>query len=97
MLVFTQYKATWLTAIGSHCLAALSANVQRCLRSAVTCGKTPATVTWRESLKIFALFCYAIKTNNRTIASQVTQAASAEKGATMSELQAHDCMTSEQW
>jgi len=45
MLVFTQYKGTWLTAIGSHCLAALSANVQRCLRSVVTCGKTPATVT----------------------------------------------------
>jgi len=42
------------------------------------------------------VFCYAIKTNNRTISSQVTQAASAEKGATMSELQAHDCMTSEQ-
>jgi len=45
VLVFTQYKATWLTVIGSHCIATLSANVQRCLRSAVTCGKTPATVT----------------------------------------------------
>jgi len=42
------------------------------------------------------VFCYAIKTNNRTIRSQVTQAASAEKGATMTEHQAHDCMTSEQ-
>jgi len=26
-LLFTQYKTTWLTAISSHCLAALPANM----------------------------------------------------------------------
>jgi len=27
MLLFTQYETTWLTAISSHCLAALPTNV----------------------------------------------------------------------
>ena len=46
---------------------------------------------------MFAVVCYAIKTNSRTIRSQVTQPASAGKGADMSELQAHHCMTPDQW
>jgi len=49
-----QYKTTKLTTISSHCLAAFSA---RCLRSTVTCGKTPTTVT--EPLKIC---CHVIVT-----------------------------------
>jgi len=49
MLLFTQYKPTWLTTIGSQCLAALSANVARCLRSTVTCGKTSAAATGAEA------------------------------------------------
>jgi len=98
MLLFTQHKATWLTTIGSHCLATLPANVARCLRSTVTCGKTSATVTVAE-VKVWR-FCrvfYAVKTNSRTIRSQVSQPASAGKGADMSELQAHHCITPEQW
>jgi len=69
----------------------------RCLRSAVTCGKTSTTVTCSEPMKVFAVFCYAVKTNNRTIRSHVSQPASAGKVADMSELQAHHCMTPEQW
>jgi len=41
--------------------------------------------------------CYVIKTNCRTIRSQVVQPASAGGGANMSELRAHHCMTPEQW
>ena len=41
-------------------------------------------------------YCDAIKTNSRTIPSQASQPASAGKGADISELQAHHCMTSEQ-
>jgi len=36
-------------------------------------------------------------TNSKTIRSQVGQPAPAGKGADMSELQAHQCMTPEQW
>jgi len=38
-----------------------------------------------------------MKTNSRKIRSQVWQPTSAGKGADMSELQAHHCMTPEQW
>jgi len=52
-LLFTQYKTVWLTAISSHCLAAL------CLRSTVTCGKTPTAATWT----VLPL-CYEEKSQN---------------------------------
>jgi len=44
MLLFTLYETTWLTAISSrpNCLAAMI-TCQKCLRSTVTCGKTPTT------------------------------------------------------
>ena len=42
-------------------------------------------------------YCYTIKTNSRTICSQVLQPASAGKGADMSESQDHHYMTPEQW
>ena len=88
----------WLAAIGSHCLDSrcIACLHAKCLRSAVTCGKTPATVTLSEPLKIFAVFCYAIKTNT-AIRSRVSQLASAGKGSDMSELQADHGMTLEQW
>ena len=41
----------------------------------VTCGKTPATVTWSENLKIYCrVYCYAIKTksNNNPLAGFAT-------------------------
>jgi len=56
MLLFTEYKATWLATISSHCLAALPTNAARCLRSTVTCGKTSDSVTWSERSKIFSDF-----------------------------------------
>jgi len=66
----------------------------RCLRSTVTCGKTPTISTWSEPLKICChCYCCTIKTNSRTIRLQVWQPASAGQGADMSELQAHHCMT----
>jgi len=51
-LVFLTLRLTWcpkmvtcmLTAIGTHSITALPENAPRCLRSTVTCGKTPATV-----------------------------------------------------
>jgi len=55
--------------------------------------KRHATATLSERLKIFAIFCYAIETNSRTIFSQASQPASVGKGAGMSEQQAHHCMT----
>jgi len=42
-------------------------------------------------------YCYAIKTNRRTILSRLSQPASADKGRDMSELQAHHCMTLQLW
>jgi len=42
-------------------------------------------------------YCYAIRTNTRTIRSQVWQPASAGKGAGIGQLQPHHCMTPEQW
>jgi len=51
MFLFTQYKTAWLTAIGSHCLAEFPAKMY-CLRSTVTCSKTPTTVTWSQALRI---------------------------------------------
>jgi len=38
-------------------------------------------------------YCYAIKTNSTTIRSRLSQPVPAGKGAEMSELQAHHCMT----
>ena len=47
----------------------------------------------------YLLSCYRYETKNsiRTIRSQVSQPASADKGADMSELQAHHCITPAQW
>jgi len=97
MHVFTKYQAKWLAAISSDSLDSRCIAYQhaKCLRSAVTCGKTPATVTLSEPLKIFPVFCYAVKTNT-AIRSRVSQLASAGKGADMSEMQADHGMTPEQ-
>jgi len=94
MLLFTQCKCTWLTAISSQCLISLY-YLPRYLRSTVTCGKTSATVTWSEPLKFLPCYCYAIKTNSGTSRSQLSQSASAGKLGDMRELQAHHCMTPE--
>jgi len=93
---------TWHTVISSHCLLHY---LSRCLWwvwSTVTCGKTSITVHLKWSFEdVRPCYCYTIKTNSRSIRSQVMQPASAGKGAEMCEvqLQAHHCicMAPEQW
>jgi len=54
---------------------------QWCLHSTVTYGKTPTAITFFKSEPLLPCDCYAIKTNIRTIRSQVLQPASAGNGA----------------
>jgi len=56
--VFIKYQAKWLAAISSDCLDSrcIACQHAKCLRSAVTCGKTPVTVTLSEPLKILQCF-----------------------------------------
>jgi len=62
----------------------------RCVRSTITCGKRPTTVTWSDLLKICCrVYCYAIKNNSRTIRSQISQPVFADKGAYIN-LSLHD-------
>jgi len=42
-------------------------------------------------------YCYATKGNSATMRSQIRQRESAGEGVEMSELQAHHCITPEQW
>jgi len=42
-------------------------------------------------------YCYAIKTNSRTIRSRLSQPTSADKGGDLSEPQVHQCMTLQLW
>ena len=58
----------------------------------VTNSKMPTIVTWSECERLLSCYCYATKTNSRTIPEQVSQPASAGKGADMSELQSHHCV-----
>jgi len=84
-----------LTAVGNHCLAVLLTKYV-CFQQSHTAKRLLRSSIWtlEDSLPCY---CYAIKTNSRTICSQVSQPASAGKGADMSEMQTHRCMTSEQW
>jgi len=73
--------------------AAVTASLHyRCLRSTVTCGKTPVACH-RNFKRIFAGFlpcyCYATKANTTEIRSRVSQLPSAGKGVDMNELQTH--------
>jgi len=52
----------------------------RCLRSTVTCAKLDVNLMWTLEY-LLPCYCYTIKTNSRTIRSQVGQPASACKGA----------------
>jgi len=63
---FTHACFHWVSSYGAYrCQQWLSRWITcqraKCLHSTVTSGKTPATVTWSEPLKIFAVFCYAIR------------------------------------
>jgi len=46
---------------------------------------------------LLQFYCYAIKTNSRTIRLRLSQPTSAGKGRDMSELQAHHCMALYLW
>jgi len=91
MLPFKHYKTTLLTAINSHCIAALH-YLPRRLRSKVARSKTPTTVTWSEHLKIWG-YVFVVQYRPTTNRSQVSQPASAGQEANMS----HHCMTPQEW
>jgi len=70
----------------------------RSLRSTITCGKTHEYRDLKWIVEdLLPWYCYTIKTNSRTIPSQVWQPASTGKGTDMSELQAYYRMTPELW
>ena len=94
MLLFIKYKCTWLTAISmslSRCITFQDVCVQQSQQNA--CHRY---TKWTFA-DLLPCYCYAIKTNSRTIRSPRSQPASAGKGGDMSELQAHHCMTLQLW
>ena len=74
-----------------HCLAALPAKMCAFnnLKQQNACHRN---ITW-TFVGLLPWYCYAVKTNSRTINWRLPQHASAGKGADMSVLQAHHCMT----
>ena len=69
------YERTLLTAISSHCLAALPAKMSA-FSSCIKCDKTAYLVTSSGPLKILSpSSCDATKVNSRTIHSRVSQPA----------------------
>jgi len=95
MLLFTKYKTTCLTIISIYCLAASPAKdvwgQQPHLEKHINCRNLKWTL--EGSLPYY---CYAAKSNSRTMRSQVSQRESADEGTNMSALQAHHCITPEQ-
>jgi len=91
MLLFTQCKTTWLTAVSSHCLAALGYLPRRmsAFNSHMLQNTYDRNLRWTFN-DLLPCCCYAIQTNRRTIRSQVSQRPSTSK---MSELQSHHCIT----
>jgi len=74
-----------------HCLAALPAKM--CAFNSLTQQNTCYRYIEWTFAGLLSRYCYAIKTNSRTICSRLSQTASAGKRRDMSELQAHHCMT----
>ena len=84
LLLFTQYKIIWLTAISSNYLAALLAKMpafSSLRRQNTYCRNLKRTF---EEL-LLTCYYYTIKSNSRAILSQVSQSASAGKWADMTE------------
>ena len=82
-----------------HALHALHSWTLRpctCLRSTVTCRKTPTAVNFEPLLPCY---CYALKASFKTILPQVSQPAFAGNVADLvnSKLISHHCMMPEQW
>jgi len=94
ILFFTQYiRDSPLSAVtvSLHCLPKMSAFNSHMLQNAYY-----GSLKWTfEGLLV--CYCYATKTSSRIIRSQVLQPASAGKRTDMSKLQAHHCMTPEDW
>jgi len=78
-----------------HCLAALPAKL--CAFNSLMQQNTCYRNTKWTFAGLLPRYCYAIKTNGRTIRSRLSQTASAGKGSDMIELQAHHCMTLQLW
>ena len=88
-----KYECTWLSAC--HCLAALPAKTSA-FNSLMQQNACYRNIKWTFADSL-PCYCYAIKTNSRTIRSWLSQPTSAGKGGDMSELQAHHCMTLQLW
>ena len=58
----------------------------------VTCGKRLLPYMKWMFEHLLPYYCYATKTSRKTIRQEISQFASAGKGADMSELQSHHCM-----
>jgi len=93
MLLFTKYKCRLrgLPLSACHCLAALLAKMCA-FNSLMPQNACCLNIKWTFA-GLLPRYCYAIKTNSRTILSRLSQPASAGKGGDMSELQTHHCMT----
>jgi len=89
MLLFTQCKATWSTAISSSCLAAFKMSA---FKSHVQQNACYRNMKWPFE-DLLTCYCCVINPNSRTIRSQLLQPVSAGKGWDMNELQPHHCMT----
>jgi len=87
--------ASLITAISNHCFAALPAKMSE-FSSHMRQNALYRILKWTLE-DLLPCYCYTIKTNSKTIHSQVWQPAPVGKGANMSELQAHHCRTPEQW
>ena len=95
VILFTQNKSTWLSAISSHCPAALSAKMSA-FSNHMQQNAYFRNNKWNFE-DLLPYYCYAIKTKSRTIRSQVSQPVSAEKVSDMNELQTHHCMAPYLW
>jgi len=93
---FTQYKTTCFTVFSSRCLAASLAKDVWGQQS-----HAEKHVNYRNLKRTFKdslpCYCYATKSNSITMRSQVRQLEYADEGVDMSGLQAHHCITPEQW
>jgi len=91
MLLFTSYKSTWLTAISSHCLAALPATD--------VFNNHMRLKTYYRNLKWTFVAMLQLRNEGHfiTTRTQISQPASAGNVADTSELQAQNRMTPQHW
>jgi len=90
-ILLTSYNSTWLTAISSHCFAALPAT--DVFNSHMRLNSDCRNLKWTF---VFMLLL-AMNDNFRNIRTQVSQPATAGNVTDTSELQAQNCMTPQHW